>query len=118
MRRLSFVTSLLLLAAPPAFAHALLRLADPRVGSTVAVAPKELKLTFSEEVEPAFTHVEVTDAHGSGENAGALRLDPADARRVLVPLKPLAPGEYTVTWHAVAVDTHHTQGRFNFTVAP
>ena len=35
-------------------AHALLRHAEPAVGSTVAGAPKELALTFSEAVEPAF----------------------------------------------------------------
>ena len=32
--------------------------------------------------------------------------------------RPLPPGVYTVNWHAVSVDTHHTQGSFNFTVAP
>ena len=32
--------------------------------------------------------------------------------------KPLAAGDYRVHWHAVAVDTHHTQGTFEFTVKP
>ena len=118
MRPLPAVAALLLLlAAPPTFGHALLRTADPPVGSTVAAAPKELKLTFSEAVEPAFTRVEVTGAHGENEAAGSLHADTADARRVILPLKTLAPGDYTVTWHAVSVDTHRTEGRFRFTVA-
>jgi methionine-rich copper-binding protein CopC len=31
---------------------------------------------------------------------------------------PLKPGVYTVHWHAVSVDTHRTQGSFQFTVRP
>jgi methionine-rich copper-binding protein CopC len=30
----------------------------------------------------------------------------------------LSAGTYRVTWHAVSVDTHKTQGSFTFTVAP
>lgn len=99
-------------------AHALLRHAEPAVGSTVAGAPKELALTFSEAVEPAFCTVTVTNAAGAPMASATLRADPHDAKRLLVPLKPLPPGVYTVTWHAVSVDTHKTQGRFQFTVAP
>jgi hypothetical protein len=32
--------------------------------------------------------------------------------------KTLPPGVYTVNWRAVSVDTHHTQGDFQFTVTP
>lgn len=120
MRTLPLIATaaLALAAATPAWAHALLRAAEPAVGSTVAHAPAELKLTFSETVEPAFTRVDVVDSHGARVDAGSLQLDPADAKRVLVPLKPLIPGVYTVRWHATATDTHRTQGSFRFTVAP
>jgi methionine-rich copper-binding protein CopC len=33
-------------------------------------------------------------------------------------LKPLKPGRYGVSWHAVSVDTHRTEGKYNFVVAP
>jgi copper resistance protein C len=33
-------------------------------------------------------------------------------------VKPLSAGEYKVHWQAVSVDTHHTQGSFQFTVKP
>ena len=101
----------------PALAHALLRAADPAVGSTIAQAPKDVSLTFSESVEPAFSRVTVTNAAGANMGAAPLRRDPHDARRLLLPLKALAPGVYTVTWHATSTDTHRTQGRFQFTVA-
>jgi hypothetical protein len=31
-------------------------------------------------------------------------------------LPPLAPGEYTVRWAVVSVDTHPTEGTFTFSV--
>jgi methionine-rich copper-binding protein CopC len=34
-----------------------------------------------------------------------------------VALKPLRAGVYKVIWHATAVDTHKTDGSFNFTVS-
>jgi methionine-rich copper-binding protein CopC len=38
---------------------------------------------------------------------------------LIVPINAtLTPGAFTVTWHAVALDTHKTQGTFIFTVAP
>lgn len=104
--------------ARSAHAHALLRHADPAVGGTVPTAPGELALTFSEAVEPAFCRVSVTNAAGASMTSAAPHADPRDASRLLVPLKALPPGEYTVTWHAVSADTHKTQGRFRFTVAP
>ncbi|MGA3399614.1 MAG: copper resistance protein CopC [Acetobacteraceae bacterium] len=30
----------------------------------------------------------------------------------------LPAGQYTVIWHVTSVDTHKTEGRFTFSVAP
>ena len=49
-----------------ALAHAMLDRASPRVGSTVAAAPKELMLWFTEKLEPAFSTAEVRNAQGAG----------------------------------------------------
>jgi methionine-rich copper-binding protein CopC len=35
-----------------------------------------------------------------------------------VALPKLAPGLYTVIWHIASVDTHRTEGRFQFTIRP
>jgi copper resistance protein C len=109
------------LASPPlasAFAHALLQLASPSVGGTVRVAPGAVALTFSEEVEPRFSSIEVTDAAGHAVTSGAAHAEAGDARHLLVGLARLAPGTYRVVWHVTSVDTHKTEGSFTFTVAP
>ena len=106
------------LAATQAFAHAQLEKSTPPVGGTVHSA-KEIRLEFSEGVEPRFTKVELTRGDGSVVQLGAQHVEGADKNVLVVPtINALAPGAYTVHWHAVAVDTHHTQGDFSFTVQP
>ncbi len=97
-------------------AHAFLDHASPAVGSTVPTAPPVVTLWFTQELEPAFTTATVTDQSGTEVGSGAAQIDPKDPTELRVPLKPLPPGTYTVTWHALSVDTHTTQGHFTFEV--
>jgi len=106
----------MLAIAPAASAHAFLEHASPGVGSTVA-APAELRLTFTERVEPLFSRVTVRSPAGTPLPAG--RLETArNGQQLVVKLPKLAPGTYTVQWHVTSVDTHKTQGSFRFTVQP
>jgi copper resistance protein C len=106
------------LSATAAFAHAQLEKAVPAVGGTVS-SPSEIRLEFSEGVEPRFTGVALTSASGAAQPVGKSAVEPGDNKVLIVKIgKKLPPGVYTVNWHAVSVDTHHTQGSFNFTVAP
>jgi methionine-rich copper-binding protein CopC len=104
--------------APSAFAHAYLRRAVPAVGSTVPAAPAVVVCDFTEALEPSFSRLEVFDAAGKRVDAGDMRLAPGDARQMIIGLGKVGPGTYTVIWHAVSVDTHRTEGRFSFIVAP
>jgi copper resistance protein C len=51
-------------------AHAMLDHAQPRVGSMVHGSPPEVKLWFTEPLEPAFSTVHVVDAQGRSVAAG------------------------------------------------
>jgi hypothetical protein len=104
-------------AATTAFAHARLEKASPPVGGTVAAA-SEIRLQFSEGVEPKFTKVTVTGP-GGAVPLGAANTESGNQAVLIVPIsKPLSAGAYKVHWEAVSVDTHHTQGTFEFTVKP
>jgi methionine-rich copper-binding protein CopC len=107
----------MILGSPPAFAHAFLVKSDPPVGGTVA-APKTLLLTFTEGLEVPFCSVAVTDGMGMDDAAGKPEAVPGHPEQILVKLNISMPGKILVTWHAVSVDTHKTQGNFSFTVAP
>jgi copper resistance protein C len=107
----------LLCGATTAFAHAQLEKAIPAVGGTVASA-SEIRLEFSEGVEPKFSKVSVTGPAGSVP-LGAANTESGNQAVLIVPIsKPLSAGAYKVHWQAVSVDTHHTQGTFEFTVKP
>jgi methionine-rich copper-binding protein CopC len=116
MKRVLFastVAALALTLSSPVFAHAFLKRASPAVGSTVATAPRQLTLWFTEDLEPAFSRVEVSNAKGTRVDVGKAHIS-GDTMRV--DLKHLPPGTYLVRWHALSVDTHRTQGKFSFKV--
>jgi len=115
----SFFLTVTLLAAGASLAeaHAFLDHADPKVGSQVH-APAAVKLWFTEELEPAFTTVQVLDAAGAEIDKKDAKVDAADAKALAVSLPALKPGKYKVVWKAVATDTHITHGTFGFEVGP
>jgi copper resistance protein C len=108
--------ALLLLAmlgcSTAAQAHALLERASPAVGSTVASSPGSVTLYFTEKLEPKFSGGDVRGPggarvdHGTSVSGNVMRLSVGGLR----------PGRYSVTWHALSVDTHKTQGSFSFQV--
>jgi hypothetical protein len=115
MRTYIVVLSLLfaLVGAGAAHAHAFLDHASPLVGSTVRTAPHEVSLSFTQNLEPAFSTVTVTDAKGGRVDRGKPQISGNTMR---VGLKASSPGTYHVHWHALSVDTHTTEGNFSFTV--
>ena len=116
MRRSSFFATiplLLLLAAGPAHAHAMLDHAEPRVGNKVATAPREVTLWFTQKLEAAFSTITVTDPAGQRVDTGKIRVS---GSQMSVSLRSGGPGTYHVTWHVLSVDTHTTDGNFTFQV--
>ncbi|HLZ65267.1 MAG TPA: copper homeostasis periplasmic binding protein CopC [Aliidongia sp.] len=114
----AFAAGLLLAVSGHAFAHAMLETAAPAAGSTVA-APAEIRLAFTEALEPHFSSITLSAPDGKPVAAPKAAPDPADAKvLILHPEAPLAPGRYHVVWTVVSVDTHRTQGAFDFTVQP
>jgi copper resistance protein C len=104
---------LVALGSGAASAHAFLDHATPLVGSTVATAPREVALTFTQNLEAAFSTVQVTDSKGARVDEGKPQISGNTMR---VGLKATGPGRYQVHWHALSVDTHKTEGNFSFTI--
>jgi methionine-rich copper-binding protein CopC len=115
MRKFLILVSLLVMPLAPnaAQAHAFLDHANPLVGSTVPAAPREVVLTYTQNLEPAFSTVQVTDASGARVDTGKAEVSGNTMR---IGLKSLPPGSYKVHWHALSVDTHTTEGTFTFHV--
>jgi len=114
---LSALALLLPLSIGTAHAHAFLDRADPRVGNTVK-SPRIISLWFTQNLESAFSTIDVLDSNGARVNAGNAVVDGSDRKLLRVPVKVLSPGTYTVKWHVLSVDTHTTEGNFTFRVGP
>jgi methionine-rich copper-binding protein CopC len=99
-----------------ALAHSGLQRAEPPVESTLKRPPKELKLYFSERLEPAYSRARVEDGQGARVDRDDSRVDRSNPLLLRVPLPPLGPGTYTVIWRVLSVDSHITEGRFTFRV--
>jgi copper(I)-binding protein len=105
------------LATPPAFAHAYLQTASPPVNSTVTLAPGEVTIAFTGAIEPRFSTIEVTGADAQRFDEGEPHLADGDPKRLAIGLHQLPPATYTVVWRVTSVDTHKTDGSYQFTVA-
>ena len=111
-------TAAALATAPPLSAHAFLDHAAPAVGSTIHGAPTEVKLWFTQELEPAFSTLRVLDENGKQVDTRKAEVDAGDRTLLKVSVPALAPGTYRAVWRVLSVDTHVTEGDFTFNVSP
>jgi copper resistance protein C len=98
-------------------AHAFLKDAEPSVGSTVQTSPNEVRIRFTENIEPAFSSIQVFDASGKEVDKRDVHLDRSDRSVLHVSLLRLTAGTYKVVWRVVSVDTHVTNGSFTFRIS-
>ncbi|WP_432061937.1 copper resistance CopC/CopD family protein [Streptomyces sp. S1] len=108
----------LLAGAAPASAHAALTGSDPKDGAVVATAPKEVNLTFSEQVAMSADSIRVLDPAGRRADTGEIRdLCSGSIVRYGVELRAGLPdGTYTVAWQTVSADSHPIAGAFTFSI--
>lgn len=97
--------------ATSAFAHATLERASPPVGGSVTGSPGEVRLWFSEAIEPRFSGAEVTGPSGRAGGRASV-----SGNQLVIAVPHLAPGSYRVDWHVISVDTHKLEGSFTFEV--
>ena len=106
------------LAASTVWAHASLQASEPPAGSTLAAAPKQIRLHFNEALEPAFASVKLTGVDGKDVAVEKAAVDKADGKVLVLSLPALPPGAYTVKWSAMGHDGHRMKGALGFTVRP
>ena len=97
-------------------AHAFLQQAEPGVGSTLQASPSEVKIRFTEKIEPAFSKIQVFAESGKEVDKGDVHLNRSDPALLIVSLPKLGTGTYKVAWRVISIDTHVTEGNFSFHV--
>ena len=106
-------------ASMPAYAHADLVKTVPAQEEAIAAPLEEIRLTFTEAPELAFSEVSIGGANLPEVELGELSLDTEDNKTLIVPIEgELSPGAYTVQWTVVSADGHKVEGQYVMNVAP
>lgn len=104
-------------AVPVILGHAQFVTSVPGAGEVVSTSPAELRLVFSETLDPSGTSVDLLDPDGATILAHVGSVDAADKHTLVVALSPLRDGVYTVDWTSLsAADGHQATGFFTFGV--
>lgn len=98
------------------WAHAYPAVAVSGDGAVLKEAPREVRIQFTEALEIAFSQITVKGANNEVVSQGKLRKLADDT--VVIDLKPLVAGNYTIEWQVLSIDTHVTEGVLRFTVRP
>lgn len=100
-------------------AHGALKSSAPAAAAHVERVPAEIRLTFNENVEQAFTRITLLGPDGRPVALTAVTV-PADSPRVAFAAitGTLAPGIHTVQWQFAGRDGHPVRGSFRFTLVP
>src|SRR5262249_1115467 len=97
--------------------HADLKTSAPAADSSIKTEIKEIRLNFSEAVNPKFSGIEVKDQTGNAVAIGIASINPKNKKELVVPLKaPLRVGTYTVEWYGVSEDAHRAKGHYSFKI--
>jgi methionine-rich copper-binding protein CopC len=118
MYRFRLFLPAMLCIASQADAHAFLERAVPAAGSEMAKPPHQIMRRFSEGLEPSFSTIELRNALGAPVSIGSPHAAPGNDRELIADLPNLGSGRYSVIWHVTSVDTHKTEGSYQFTITP
>ena len=106
---------MLLTARSVADAHASLVRSEPAANAHLRVSPSEVRLLFSEEVEPTLAQLSLVADDGSTTRL-VVAGDPHDVHAIIAPLVSLVPGSYRIVWRVVSADGHPVEGSIVFWV--
>src|SRR5260221_7669115 len=100
--RLTIVASLFTVTS--VWAHAFLDRAEPAVGSTVDAPLSEIKIWFTERLEPAFSQIQLFDHHGKPVTQAHATVDPSDPSLLRLAVPALAPGKFKRPLKVLSID--------------
>lgn len=113
MIRSCLTVLLALVWSTTAFAHAVLMDSSPKAGQQLDAAPKEVTVTFNENVGPIFFKI----LDRTGKEVGAPDEIKVDGYKLILPLKDaLANGTYVLTYRVISADTHPVGATFGFSI--
>lgn len=103
-----------LIAPAVAHAHGRLKSSAPAAKARLGVAPREIRLVFTEAPELTFTTAALLGPGGPVE-LGPVAPTPGERMGVAIPIRgALLAGPYTVNWQTAGADGHPVRGTYSF----
>jgi len=104
------------LSAPAAWGHAAFLESQPEAGTRLESGPGEIRLEFTEPLNPALTQATLLDA-STGEEVPTQVVAGEEKELIIRPQERLGRAPYEVDWQTVStVDGHTLEGSFGFGV--
>ena len=101
----------------PVQAHANLSRSNPPANGVLASSPEEIRLWFTEPLEPEFSSITIRDSNGEELPLPAVTISPDAPLEMALKPDNLSDGTYTLSWKVVSTaDGHATHGSFPFAV--
>jgi copper resistance protein C len=100
----------------PILAHSFPEKENPSAGQKLSSTPSEVSIKYDAPIEHLFANLQVLDAAGNNMATAQPQVS-SDGYTLSVKVGALKPGDYTVKWSVVGIDTHHTQGSYAFSVS-
>jgi methionine-rich copper-binding protein CopC len=114
IKRLLLATSVAgVLIVGQAYGHAMLEHSTPDNNAVLSVAPKSIDLSFGHPTKLVMLKLL------KGKDIIPITVDTsaADSKTFSIPLPPLTPGQYQVTWSSLSADGHPMKGVIAFTIS-
>ncbi|RJE88849.1 hypothetical protein D3P07_12830 [Paenibacillus sp. 1011MAR3C5] len=115
-KRYSLLAILLVVwACLPGFvsAHAYIYQSSPLANAVLDSSPSQIKLTFTEKIDTKMSSISLENSAG-GEVKGTLSSD--GDQTLILTIPKLEQGVYKVKWQVLSLDTHVTDGSFQFSI--
>jgi len=116
MKRFFLLVALMVAVVPVSVsAHASPVAYAPASSETVTEAPQEVRIRFSERIEPGASRIVVKDEAGAELQEGNALVSTEDAHILFIPVASAPHGTFFVTWSVVSSDDgHFTKGGFTY----
>jgi methionine-rich copper-binding protein CopC len=89
--RLLFTAITLMVLIQGSWAHAFVDHAEPAVGSQIHIPPRQVKIWFTEKLEPALSKIQVFDPSGGEIDKRDVKVDQSNGALLTVSLPGLKP---------------------------
>lgn len=115
---LAALALVLSIAPGVASAHAHIVSSNPADGSTIQTGLTQMSIVYTEEISAEQSNAQLLGPDGAAVSGVTSEVDRAQRTNLNITTPTLAPGSYSIKWHAVTEDDNGiTDGTITFTVA-